>query len=435
MADQPTKIIHALVQGYIERFPEEAVRALEELPAAEIIPILKKTSITRITSLLERMVPDIASDILREADDDFSRQILSAIDPGVGAAMLARLDQTIRDHKLSLLSSPRARTLRSLIEYPPDSAGALMDPRVMTFRPEATVREVLSKVRKLGRRRVQDIFVIDGETRLIGSVSLQEVAVSRPAERIGALVTARPATVNALANKEDVLDLIARLKLISVPVVDFEGRILGVIRHDRLVTAAQEEMSADLQTMVGASKEERALSRVSFAVRKRLPWLQINLGTAFLAAAVVGLFEGTIARFTALAVLLPVVAGQSGNTGAQALAVTMRGLSLREIRLDHWLKVSLKEVQAGFINGCVVALTTSFFVLLWSQSMGLAMVIGIAMVFSMVIAGLAGAGIPMLLSAAGQDPAQSSSILLTTVTDVVGFFSFLGIATVLADMI
>jgi magnesium transporter len=187
--------------------------------------------------------------------------------------------------------------------------------------------------------------------------------------------------------------------------------------------------------MVGASRDERAFSRVSFAVRKRLPWLHINLATAFLAAAVVGLFEATIARFTALAVLLPVVAGQSGNTGAQALAVTMRGLTLREVRPRHWLRLALKEGRVALINGCAVALSTSAGVLLWSQSPGLAIVIGLAMVLSMVAAGLAGALIPIVLTVTGQDPAQASSIVLTTVTDVVGFFSFLGLASLMASML
>ena len=182
----------------------------------------------------------------------------------------------------------------------------------------------------------------------------------------------------------------------------------------------------------GASREERALSKISFAVRKRLPWLEINLLTAFLAASVVGLFEGTIAKYTALAVLLPVVAGQSGNTGAQALAVVMRGLALREIQIGHWNRVIIKEMGVGFFNGIAVALTTGAGVYIWSQSPGLASIITLAMIISMVIAGIAGAAVPMVLQALGQDPAQSSSIVLTTVTDVAGFFSFLGIATLLA---
>jgi magnesium transporter len=150
---------------------------------------------------------------------------------------------------------------------------------------------------------------------------------------------------------------------------------------------------------------------------------------------VVGLFEDTIAKMTALAVFLPVVAGQSGNTGSQALAVTMRGLALREIRTRHWFRVARKEVSVGFINGVVIAISTSLVVYIWMSSMGLAVVIGSSMVFSMVIAGLSGAVIPMILKAFGQDPAQSSSIILTTVTDVVGFMSFLGLATLLAGIL
>jgi magnesium transporter len=174
---------------------------------------------------------------------------------------------------------------------------------------------------------------------------------------------------------------------------------------------------------------------VTFAVRKRLPWLQINLATAFLAASVVGLFEETIARFTALAVLLPVVAGQSGNTGAQSLAVTMRGLTLHEIGLRQWARVLAKESTVGLMNGVAVALVTMAGVYVWSGNPGLAMVIGLAMVLSMTIAGVAGASVPLVLSAVGQDPAQSSSIVLTTVTDVMGFFSFLALAQAFSSLL
>ena len=188
-------------------------------------------------------------------------------------------------------------------------------------------------------------------------------------------------------------------------------------------------------TMVGANRNERALSSVGFVVRKRLPWLSINLLTAFLAASVVGLFEGTIAKYTALAVLLPVVAGQSGNTGAQALAVTMRGLALQEIGTSQWLRVARKEVGAAFINGASIAVFTALGVLVWSSSEGLALVIGSSMIIAMVAAAFSGVIIPVILSSLGQDPAQSSSIILTTVTDVVGFFAFLGIATMLSSML
>jgi len=306
---------------------------------------------------------------------------------------------------------------------------------VMAVQPHTTVSRTLARLRTYRDKRVRRVYVVDAGNRLLGSVRLHDLAVSKPSLRVEELMEPGSAAVADVASRDEVVETLTRTRLPSIPVVDFDGRLLGVIRDDILLAAVRAETSSDMQAMVGASREERALSPVLFAVRKRLPWLEVNLLTAFLAAAVVGLFEGTIARFTALAVLLPVVAGQSGNTGAQALAVTMRGLALREIRTRHWMKVSTKEVRVAFLNSVAVALTTSAAVFVWSRSTGLTLVIGTSMILSMVAAGLSGAAIPLLLTAIRQDPAQSSSIILTTVTDVVGFFSFLGIATLLSGMI
>jgi magnesium transporter len=310
-----------------------------------------------------------------------------------------------------------------------------MDPRVTVFRPETTVAAATARIRETPSRARRHIYLVDEEGRLVGEVALERLVSASADELLGRLARGTPWNVEVTTSREELVEEFRRRNASAVPVVNLDGVLLGVIREASMIQAVEEESTADLLTMVGASAQERALSRVSFAVRKRLPWLQINLLTAFLAAAVVGLFESTIARFTALAVLLPVVAGQSGNTGAQALAVTMRGLAMREIRLQHWWPVALKEVQVAAINGVGVALTTSLGVLVWSRSPGLALVIGVSMILSMVAAGLAGAVIPMLLTAAGQDPAQSSSIILTTVTDIAGFLSFLGIATLLAGML
>jgi magnesium transporter len=301
----------------------------------------------------------------------------------------------------------------------------------MTFRAATTADQVLERLRSTSWKRIFEVFVVDAEGVLVGAVPLQVLAVSHK-ETLGELQRPPKAVVRSMATREEVVEILETTKTPVVPVVDLDGKLLGVIRYDALIAATQAEASVDVQTMVGASREERALSSVSFAVKKRLPWLQVNLGTAFLAASVVGLFESIIAQFTALAVLLPVVAGQSGNTGAQALAVTMRGLALREVRVRQWFAVIFKEFRVGLVNGVAVAVTTAGFVFLWSRSIGLSLVIGFSMVLSMALAGLSGGAIPMLLTAIGQDPAQSSSIILTTVTDVVGFFSFLGIATLLA---
>jgi magnesium transporter len=315
--------------------------------------------------------------------------------------------------------------------YPPEIAGGLMSARVETFRPDATAGEILDDLRTRPGGQVLDVVLVDPSAQVVGLVAIEDLATAGSSTPASDLVRRSPPSVDAMASRDEVLETLDQSKARTLPVVDAAGRLLGVLRQDALVRAVEAEFSVDMQTMVGASKEEQALSPVMFAVRKRLPWLQINLVTAFLAAAVVGLFEETIAQVTALAVLLPVVAGQSGNTGAQALAVTMRGLALREIRLRHWRQVSIKEATVGFLNGIGVSLTTSIGVYVWSRSATLSLVIGSSMLLSMVTAGLAGAVVPLMLTALRQDPAGSSSIVLTTVTDIVGFFSFLGIATLL----
>ena len=264
---------------------------------------------------------------------------------------------------------------------------------------------------------------------------MQDLALAEPMQLLSELSFPIRTVINPTDPQEEVVAKLEEFKLVNLPVVDLSGRLIGVVGYDALVKAAEEEASVDIQTMFGVSKDERALSKPGFSIRKRLPWLHINLVTAFLAAGVVGFFEGTIAKFTALAILLPVVAGQSGNAGAQALAVTMRGLALKEISIRQWAAVVLKEATVGFVNGVAVALTTSIGVYFWSHSLGLAFVIGISMVLSMVAAGIAGASVPIVLTRLGQDPATASSIILTTVTDIAGFLSFLGIATLLSSLL
>ena len=424
-----------LTEGYFRLYPDEAAQDLEAGEVAEVGRLMVSMDAPLAAPVLERLSPEFAASVLQDIGEEAGRKLLAELDPARAAALLPRLNEDLRDRLLEGMEKRQASELRELMEHPPGSAGGLMDPRVHTFRPNATVAEAVARLRGAGRKRIHDIYLVDGDGKLAGAVPVYSLALAEGSERLGRLAQRPPASVQTTANQEEVAELLEQHRLVSLPVVDFEGRLVGVIRHRALVDVLESEATADIQSMVGASKEERALSKVTFAVRKRLPWLQINLATAFLAASVVGLFEETIAKFTALAVLLPVVAGQSGNTGSQALAVTLRGLALREIRVRHWPRITLKEAGVGVINGVAVALVTSLGVYIWSRSAGLALVIGMAMVASMAIAGVTGALIPILLSALGQDPAQSSSIVLTTVTDVAGFFSFLGLATVFAGLL
>lgn len=435
MTPRSQRASQSLVRRFVELYPDEVAAEVDSANPREIVDLLERQPLRPAVTLVQRLRPDVAAEVFEVLPDASFQKIIPALEPARAAAALARLDDEVRANRLALLESALAKELQAIMAYPPDTAGGFMDPRVTTFRPDALARDALARLRKLRHKRIHQLAVVDADGRLIGGVPLQELAIADPKQRLVDLMQEEPPAVVATAPQSEVVEVLLRHKLDSVPVVDFHGRLVGVIRQEGLIAAAEAEATADMQTMVGASREERALSPVRFAVRKRLPWLQINLLTAFLAASVVGLFESTIAQFTALAVLLPVVAGQSGNTGAQALAVTMRGLALREIRVRNWLRISGKELLVAVINGIAVALVTSLAVFAWSRSPGLAAVIGSSMVLSMIAAGVAGASIPMILTTLGQDPAQASSIILTTVTDVVGFLSFLGLATLAAGFL
>ncbi len=431
-----TASLHAaqiLTQHFLERHPNESAAVLTNLPPQETLRLLKAESLPQAVEVFIRLNLDVAVQVIEHMDEETFIQFFSLINPVRGAALLARLNTEDIEKWLKLLPATIASELKELMTYPPDAAGSIMDPRVTAFHSNETVEQALTRIRTFRDRRIIDICVIDADGFLTGVISLQETAISLPNQKLSEIAQSTYVSVHALTPRDEVVDLLETHKLSSIPVTDINGRLLGIIRNDALMTAVQQDAIESIQAMVGASREERALSKATFAIKKRLPWLQINLGTAFLAAAVVGLFQDTIARFTALAILLPVVAGQSGNTGAQALAVTMRGLALREVRVRDWLRVVKKEVFVGFVNGCGIGLTTAFFVYIF-MGQGLALVIGVSMVLSMISASLAGAIIPIILTALRQDPAASASIILTTVTDVMGFLSFLGFATILANV-
>ncbi|MEQ9365011.1 MAG: magnesium transporter [Leptospirales bacterium] len=429
-------ILRALNREFLAGHPVDAARVLDHADSrAEVEQLLAKQSPAAAARLVLALDSDLAGDLADKMDAGEFRRIFGRLESHDCAEILSRLAKGRRAERLASLSPGAAREINDLLTYPENTAGSLMQPAVISFHPRDTVNEVLTRVRSRRKKHVIDICIVDEERRLIGVVSLQDVATGAKGATMRDLIGNEAISVPDLAPREDVIRIFETGRMAVLPVVDAQGRLVGMIRYDTLVVAAREDASEDLLKMFGAGREERALSPVLFAVRKRLPWLEVNLATAFLAAAVVGVFESTIAQITALAVFLPVVAGQSGNTGSQALAVTMRGLFLREIKGSNWFRMARKEMAVAFVNGVVVALTTSVIAYVWMGSAGLAAIIGVAMVFSMVVAGFFGAVIPSVLKALGQDPAQSSSIILTTVTDIAGFLSFLGLAKLLIDQI
>jgi magnesium transporter len=435
MAVDPAHVIAALNRRFLLDYPLSAAQRLESMDADDAAEVLVEHPASVTVPVFAKLAPDAAAAIIAKLPPAQIKNVVEEMLPNDAVRVLAQFGDERQQEVLATLESSIVEEIKRLMSYPPDSAGRLMEPRISYFRGSLTVEETVDRLRGSRAQATRSLFIVDELNKLSGRVSIQEIAVAPPGTRLRDIAQPVSATVNQITPHDEVVEVLEKHKLVDLPVVDTDGRLLGIIYHSTLIQAIRADARADIQKMVGASAEERALSKPMFAITKRLPWLQINLLTAFLAAAVVGLFESTIATFTALAVLLPVVAGQSGNAGAQALAVTMRGLALREITLRHWLTVTLKEVQVGFVNGIAVAVTCGIGVYLWSGSWGLVLVISLAMVLAMVAAGFAGAIVPIALTRIGQDPAQSSSIILTTVTDVTGFLAFLGIATLLASML
>jgi len=427
--------LNSVNRQFLLQHPSQAADLIDGFGKAAAIELLAEHQADVLATVWRHLSPARIDEIVPELPDKLLKEVLQLLDPSVSAVSLLRISKESQARCLALLPRRVAAEVRRLMDYPTGSAGRVMDSRVPSFRGDVTAGAALEQLRQNKPRDLRQLFIVDTERRLTGTVDIQDLAIADPLDFLTDIARPPSATASPFDDREQVAEQLKNFHLDVLPVVDVHGRLIGAIRHDALLKTLEEAVSVDIQMMVGAGREERALSPPQFAVRKRLPWLQINLATAFLAAAVVGLFESTIAQFTALAVLLPVVAGQSGNAGAQALAVTMRGLALREISTRHWFRVLFKEMNVGIVNGLAISLTTGLGVLLWSKNTGLALVICIAMILSMVVAGIAGSIIPIALTRLGQDPAQSSSIILTTVTDVAGFMSFLGIATLLASLL
>jgi magnesium transporter len=434
-ANLPTSADAALTQRFLLDYPFEAARLLEGMSADAAAALMVDQPPHATLRVWEALSPDVALELLANLPQAKAVHLLAEAEPVAAVAVLTQMEVADRQTWLDRLGPEVAKELSGLLAYAEDCAGRMMDPRVSPLRTDMTVAQAIERLRLIRRTGLRELFVVDDEGRLTGRVEMHDLALADRDLPLSDITRSVVAYVSDFDPREDVVETLQKHPITALPVVNVSGRFIGVILQAELMAAVEEETSLDMLTMVGASPDERALSSPVFAVKKRLPWLQINLLTAFLAAAVVSLFESTIAQFTALAVLLPVVAGQSGNAGAQALAVTMRGLVLREISLRHWPAVVGKEALTGLINGLAVAATTGLAVFVWSKSLALVGVIVLAMIISMLAAGVAGALVPILLRRFGQDPATAASIILTTVTDVVGFFSFLGIAALFAPLL
>lgn len=353
------------------------------------------------------------------------------------ADLLGSVDRQERDSIISVMNETDAAEMEELLNYPPESAGGIMATEYLAVTQDMTVGDTIRFLQK--EAPPPDIpyylYALDREDILAGVVSLRDVVVSSFDTPVGEIMNRNVIRVPVEMDQEEVGRLFEKYGLLSMPVVSGEGRMLGVIQADDIVEVLSEEHTEDLYRMAGLGETERIGGTVASSVRARLPWLLVNLLTAILASATVSLFQDTIGKVVALAVFMPIVAGMGGNAGTQTMTVIIRGLALGEVQPENARSILLKELSLGLIHGLSLGLVVSLLGYLWVGNPWFGLVLGAAMILNLIVAAGSGYLVPRMLSMRHIDPALASGVFVTTVTDVLGFFFFLGLASLLLPLL
>ena len=419
-----------LVNRYFQEDPLRAAHAIETMSAEEAVEVIKGLPTTVATKTISLIDDGIASEILKKLPRSVFIKIAEHLPPQKAASIFLRLDQELRQSLIELLDEKKKKAITDILIFPQDSIGRIMSLDIIAFHDDVKVKDAIAKIRELAQKGAASsyVYVINPENKLIGVLNMRDMMLSNGDSILQTVMRSNIFSVNCFADREKVANEFSQRRFFAAPVVDQEGRLLGVVRAEQLIEEAQEEMAEDIQKIFGVDADEKAFSPISFSLRTRLPWLYVNLLTAFMAAMVVSVFQGVIAKITVLAVFLPVVAGQGGNAGAQSLAIVMRGIVMREIPPHKVRGLVMKETIIGIVNGLAIGVVTGIVAWIWHGNPMLGVVIGLGMLVNLTVAGFTGAMIPITLKAAGFDPAQCSNIILTTFTDCMGFFAFLGFA-------
>ncbi|MEZ4605250.1 MAG: magnesium transporter [Deinococcales bacterium] len=419
-----------LARTLIEEHPIDTSRVLERLSPLEAWAALVLIDAEYRFEIVENFSPEFAARVLALAGTDQATPIIRELPSEIATDILQHLSDDFQRSVLEELPNLHSDEIEALSEYAEDTAGSLMSPEYVGLRDNASVKDAYTRLRRLAMvgRSVNYVYVVDDDDVLKGVLIMRDLVLAAPQTLLKDIMITNIIKAYVDDDIDSVADKLLEEKLLALPVVDDKDRLKGVIAATQLVKDLQEEGFEDVQKMFGAGSDEHASSGIAYTIRQRLPWLQVNLVTAFAAGAVVSLFDSVIAQFTILAAFLPVVAGQGGNAGAQALAVMLRAIALDEVDVRKPKRVLVKEALVGLFNGLIVGLSAGLVAALVGKSIALGLVVTLSMMANLVIAGVSGAAIPLIMERLGQDPAQSSNIILTTVTDIVGFAAFLGLA-------
>jgi len=398
---------HSSFSLLVDRNSRLAMEALSELGPEAGAALLADRSADEIVKLMQELPSDDAAAIISYLPEELSTAVLEQI------------------HK-----RPAGADVGDLLEYAEKTAGRIMNPKVFALSEDMTAGEAITALQ--GSRDVEMVFylyVIDVRRHLVGVVSLRRLLLVSPPTPLKRIMTTDLISARADMDQEEVARMVASYNLLAIPVVDEENKLVGVITVDDVIDVIKDEATEDVYRLAGVSSDDRVFSTALESLRKRLPWLLVNLVTAFLAALVVALFQNTISVVTALAIFMPVVAGMGGNAATQTLTVIVRGIALGELTWSNTRKALFKEAAVGLMNGAACGLVGGLVVWLFKGDPWLGMILAMAMIINMFVAATAGTLIPLALRALKVDPALASSVFITTLTDVFGFLSFLGLGT------
>ncbi|MDA0698983.1 MAG: magnesium transporter [Chloroflexi bacterium] len=429
----------ALEQDDVQR----ARQLLEQLQLADRAETISDLNLEEQTRVLPSLPAEDAADVLEYLDEDEAAQLAATLPAKVLAQLLDEMyPDDAADILLDLKPAQRAQTLalmqttaqvQPLLAYDDETAGGRMTSDVPVLRRWMTAAQAISYLRGLHPESESQhyLYAVDRDRRLLGVVGLRDLIVAMPEATIEEIMNPHIISAPVDAEQAELAQLISRHGLSSLPVVDAAGRLVGVITHDDLLEVIEDEATSDLYALASMSADSDldVDSPLRVMVKRRLPWLLINLGTAIFAAWVISIFEGTLQKLALLAVFQSVVAGMGGNAGTQALVIFVRGLALGQVQPRSAIRAVAREVAVGMINGVAVGVAAGIITYLWKGQPYLGVLIGIALFGNMLIAGVAGALVPLTLRALRMDPALASAVFVTTVTDAVGFALFLGLAT------
>jgi len=418
----------------------KAVALVASLHPADLADLVLGLDEEPRRTLLEHLPTDIVGQLFEYAEEDDIRRLVDSVGIAQLAAVLEEtpddvtvdvIQQLDREDQQETLAALDREELGELMAYGDESAGGIMSRGFLAIPEYRSVQQAIDYLRLVqpASDQVYYVYVIDGSQRLQGVVSLRDLIIAPPSARLAEITQRDVHAVSAGTDQEEVARTLQRYNLLAVPVVDEDGRLLGVTTADDLMDVLEEEATEDMYRMVGLDEDERVFSPVRQSVRRRLPWMVVNLATAFMAAATVSLFDSTIHRATALAALMPIVAGMGGNAGTQTATIAVRSIAIGDLNVGDVVRACRKEIYVAVANGVAIGLLAGIGSYIWERNIALSLVLGAALFLNICAATMWGILIPLGLKAMRVDPALAANIFVTMVTDLLGFAFFLGLAT------